>query len=114
MSFDDSLERAQADGRITTGDADEVRHFAGFLAELTAAGVPPRAADRTRTQGADFMRIWAEHYPEDYARAVAEERARRAAAARGITRHPTPMGYGHPTTSPGSPAGPDLEEDTDT
>lgn len=110
MSFDEQLERAAADGRISTGDADEVRHFADFLGALHDAGVPPVSRLRTDEQRRAFADIYAEHYPEDYARAVREQKARLAGqAARDAT-----MGYGQPTTSPGSPAGPDDEGGTDT
>lgn len=105
MSFDEQLDRMQADGRITTGDADEVRHFADFLAALGAAGVPAGGRFRNDEQRQAFARIYAEHYPEDYARAVREEQARRAAQLFVGDN----MGYGHPRTSPGSPAGPDDE-----
>lgn len=73
-ALDAQLERMQADGRITTNDADEVRNFADFL---TAAGPAPKAAGFDRDR---FATAYKEHYPEEYARAVAEERARRAAA----------------------------------
>lgn len=46
------LERAQADGQITTGDADEVRRFAAFLADVGPDKSSARAA-------------YAEHYPEE-------------------------------------------------
>lgn len=110
MSFDEQLERMQADGRISTTDADEVRHFADFLGALSDAGVPPANRIRTDEQRAAFARIYAEHYPEDYARAVREERARRADQATAAE----PMEYGHPRTSPGSPAGPDDDGGPDT
>lgn len=58
---EDDLERAQADGLITPEDADEVRRFAAYL----------------RAAATDGPAAWREHYPEDYARAVAE-RERRA------------------------------------
>lgn len=109
MSFDEQLERAQADGRITTGDADEVRHFAGFLEALGAAGIPSGGVNRNAEQRQAFARIYAEHYPEDYARAVAEEKARRARQDSRDRYDAEQVEYGHPTTSPGSPAGPDDE-----
>lgn len=114
MSFDEQLERAQADGRITPGDADEVRHFAGFLHALGAAGVPAGGTNRNPEQQQAFARIYAEHYPEDYARGVAEEKARRAEQARRDRGDAERMEYPHLTTSPGSPAGPDLEGGPDT
>lgn len=114
MSFEEQLERAQADGRITPGDADEVRHFAGFLQALGDAGVPPRNAGRTPEQRRAFSEIYAEHYPGDYALAVAEEKARRAQQERRHRSYAQAVEYGHPTTSPGSPAGPGPEEDPDT
>ncbi len=68
--LDSRLERMQADGKITTHDADEVRNFASFL---EAAGPGPKSeffsAQRLRN-------AYREHYPEDYERAVREERAR--------------------------------------
>lgn len=75
MSFEEQLERAQADGRIGPGDAAEVRHFAGFLAALGEAGVPSGARLRTTEQSQAFARIYAAHYPEAYARGLAAERA---------------------------------------
>jgi hypothetical protein len=143
MSFEEQLERAQADGRMSPGDADEVRHFASFLGALGAAGVPAGNRNRTDEQRQAFSRIYAEHYPEDYAREVARERrctitldvaygngipiaitrgelvhitklahddppAAEALARRWATE-PGRVRYGHPTTSPGSPAGPDDE-----
>lgn len=51
--LDEQLERAQADGRISTHDADEVRRFGDFLSAVAEA---PRGAAR--------VRIFLEHYPE--------------------------------------------------
>ncbi len=109
MSFDEQLERAQADGRMSPGDADEVRHFAGFLTALAKAEVPAGGTNRTDEQQATFLRIYAEHYPEDYAFAVAEARQHRAAVAAALEDHDDQMEYGHPTTSPASPGGPEPE-----
>jgi hypothetical protein len=111
VSFDEQLERAQADGRMSPEDADEVRHFADFLGALGAAGVPPMNAGRTPEQRRAFSRIYAEHYPGDYARAVAEEKARRAQQDARHRYDDQQMGYGQPTTSPASPGGPEPEED---
>lgn len=74
MSPEVALERMQADGRITVEDADEVRNFAGFL--KATAGIPKQAARRTREQQSAFLAAYREHYPDDYAKAVAEARER--------------------------------------
>lgn len=58
-----NLEQMQADGLITPDDADEIRTFAAFLDEV--------GPDRRNVRAA-----YAKHYPEDYARAVAEQEAR--------------------------------------
>lgn len=55
------LEQLQADGKIGPHDADQVRTFAAFLTDQAELGV-----------GAAYRK----HYPEDYARAVAEHQAR--------------------------------------
>lgn len=68
------LERAQADGRITTADADEVRNFRSFL--TATVGIPARAADRTAEQQQAFLAAYRDHYPDDYARALKEAEAR--------------------------------------
>lgn len=80
----DALERAQADGRISTGDADEIRNFASFLRATT--GVPTR--DRDPEQSRIFREAYAEHYPEDYARAVAEHKAYAATLNGWLDDHP--------------------------
>lgn len=72
--FDAALDRAQADGRITTDDADEVRLFGDFL--IATAGIPTQADARTPEQQAAFSAAYAEHYPDDYARSLAEQQAR--------------------------------------
>lgn len=55
------LERLQADGVITTGDADEARTFMEFLRDA-----PPHA-ERSTPEGKAALRaaLW-KHYPEDY------------------------------------------------
>lgn len=73
--LDEQLDAACADGRMSVGDADEVRNFASFLEATT--GIPRKADDRTPDQQRRFIAAYREHYPEDYARAVAEQRARR-------------------------------------
>ncbi|WP_311208755.1 MULTISPECIES: hypothetical protein [unclassified Aeromicrobium] len=61
----------QADGRITVHDADEVRRFAAFLADA------PSHADRGTEHGRrSFLNAWAHYYPDDYARALQDGRAR--------------------------------------
>jgi len=60
------LERMQADGEISTGDADEIRTFMDFLQAA------PSHADRRTPEGRRQLReAYAEHYPEDYAATVA-------------------------------------------
>lgn len=70
--LDAQLERAQADGRLSPEDADEVRNFAGFL-EAAGPGPGRPGFDRRR-----FGQVYREHYPDDYARAIAEQQARNA------------------------------------
>jgi hypothetical protein len=72
--LDQRLDQACADGRLTVGDADEVRTFASFLA--ATAGIPRDPSKATPEQSRRFREAWAEHYPDDYARAVAEHEAR--------------------------------------
>lgn len=79
--LDDKLERMQADGRVTTTDADEVRNFADFL--TATGGLPKDKATWTAEHRKVFGEAYREHYPEDYERAVAEERARRAREEQG-------------------------------
>lgn len=74
--LDQQLERMQADGRISVEDADEVRNFASFLVAMGA--LPKRGVDRTPEQQRQFIALYREYYPEDHARHVAEQRARRA------------------------------------
>jgi hypothetical protein len=64
------LERMQADGQITTEDADEVRNFVSFLREC---GPHHSSPDFDPKRFGDAYR---KHYPEDYARVIAEHRAR--------------------------------------
>jgi hypothetical protein len=64
------LERMQAAGEIGVEDADAVRRFASFL---EAAGPHHGCPDFDPQRFADAYR---QHYPEDYARAIAEHRAR--------------------------------------
>ena len=66
----DVLERMQADGRISPEDADEVRNFADFLKECGPYPGKP-GSDRKR-----FREAYRKHYPDDFARAVAERDAR--------------------------------------
>ena len=51
--LDDRLNAACADGRMTIGDADEIRRFADFLA--ATAGM----SDREKAD------VYLEHYPDD-------------------------------------------------
>lgn len=74
-ALDEQLDRACADGRISQGDADEVRNFASFLQSVG----PPLHPDSTPEDRERFREAYQEHYPEDYARAVAEQRARGSA-----------------------------------
>jgi hypothetical protein len=64
--LDERLERMQADGQITVGDADEVRNFASFL---RSAPPPVRKGDdgKYSPEDAKQMRdaLW-EHYPDQY------------------------------------------------
>jgi hypothetical protein len=73
--MDEKLERMQADGKITVDDADEVRNFASFLEGVQ--GIPARGP-RTPEERKRFSEVYREHYPEDYARAVADKKARKA------------------------------------
>jgi hypothetical protein len=74
---DESIDQAVAAGRITEHDAAEIRRFRAFLVDT--AGIPTRAADRTPEQQTRFVQVYREHYPEDFARHAAEQRARQAA-----------------------------------
>lgn len=51
-TLDDRLNQLQADGRITDGDAEEVRRFADYLRAIAGKTGPEKA------------RIYLEHYPE--------------------------------------------------
>jgi len=63
-SWEDKIERMQADGTITIGDADEIRNFASFL---RAAPGPMKRGERFSPEDAAQMRaaLW-EHYPDQY------------------------------------------------
>lgn len=65
IASDEVLERMQADGKISTHDADEVRNFQSFL-EATA-GIPRAAEHRTPEQQHAFAVAYSEHYPESAA-----------------------------------------------
>lgn len=54
--FDEALDRAQADGKVSADDADTVREFAEFLGKL-----PPHA-DRSSAAFAQRRRALVEHY----------------------------------------------------
>lgn len=56
------VDKAEADGTITTGDADEIRRFAAFLRE---AGPLPGRPGHDPVKRRDAL---SEHYPEDIAR----------------------------------------------
>lgn len=76
--FDAQLERAQADGRISIEDADEIRTFRDFLeatADLPGPATP--AQDWTPEQRRRYAEAYRDHYPDDYAHALAEHRARK-------------------------------------
>lgn len=65
MSDPDPLERAQADGKISPEDADEVRRFGDFLDALSEAGIRPSTMEnRTPETAAAFRKIYQTHYPE--------------------------------------------------
>jgi hypothetical protein len=53
--LDAKLDRMQADGRIDSTDAEEVRRFGEFLADV---GQYPREATKARAQ------VYFQHYPE--------------------------------------------------
>lgn len=61
-TWEEKLERMQADGRITTGDADQVRTFSEFLKET--AGLPKKGG--TPEQVWARRVAYARHYPEDF------------------------------------------------
>jgi hypothetical protein len=63
--FDDKLDRAQANGKISPGDADEVRRFASFLRAIE--GVPTKAGGWTPRERRKFADAYREFYPEEYA-----------------------------------------------
>lgn len=71
--FEDALNAAQADGRMSTGDADEVRNFADFL---EAAGPAPGKEGYNRQR---YLAALEKHYPDRYrdVMAAAEKRDRR-------------------------------------
>lgn len=64
--LDDQLNKAVEDGKIDFRDAAEVQRFAEFLDE---AG-PPNGSHRS-------FEAWRKHYPEDYAKALAEREVRK-------------------------------------
>jgi len=70
IASEQQLELMQADGRISPEDADEVRTFMAFLKEVGPYPSAKSGAARER-----IRKAYAKHYPEDYARAVAETKA---------------------------------------
>lgn len=72
--FEERLERACADGKVSLGDADEIRNFASFL-EACGGTVGPDSSPEERRR---FREAYRTHYPEDYERAVAEQARREA------------------------------------
>lgn len=56
------------------GTQGEIRTFAAFLAE--AGPYKDRVTPEGKKQ---FTEAWKKHYPEDYARAIADRKAREAA-----------------------------------
>lgn len=69
--INEQVEKMLADGKITQQDADEIENFAAFLTEA-----PPVNARTTPEEREHFRKVYAKYYPEDYARAVAEQQAR--------------------------------------
>lgn len=69
ITSEQHLELMQADGRISPEDADEIRTFMAFLKEV--GPYPPAKSGAARKR---IREAYAKHYPEDYARAVAEAR----------------------------------------
>lgn len=61
MNLEPKLERMQADGRITTHDADEVRNFADFLTEVQGCPVTGGTTEQVWRRRVAYAR----HYPED-------------------------------------------------
>lgn len=59
INDEEDIERLQADGKITPDDADEIRRFAGFLAE-----VPPVEVRKTPEGRSEIRRVYLKHYPE--------------------------------------------------
>lgn len=72
-SLDQQLVDGVADGRLTVRDAEEVQRFVSFL--RATGGIPTRPEDCTPEQSETFRAAYREHYPEDYERAVAAQRA---------------------------------------
>jgi hypothetical protein len=66
VNLDDRLERLQADGKITTLDADEVRRFRDFLTAMHDAGIRPAKPGEPRSpeDAARAREIYLAHYPE--------------------------------------------------
>jgi hypothetical protein len=83
IASDETLERMQADGKITVHDADEIRNFGSFLA--ATAGIPRAAEHRTPEQARTFAKAYREHYPEDFARQQAAAEPQEACGSCGET-----------------------------
>lgn len=66
ISSSQAIDTLEAAGTISAGDANELRTFAAFLADVGPIGAPgaPGRGERIRA-------AYAEHYPDDYAAAVA-------------------------------------------
>lgn len=60
-ALEDELRQAQAEGRISEEDVEEVTRFADFL---RATGHLPPPSERTAEQRVEASQIYLEHYPE--------------------------------------------------
>jgi hypothetical protein len=66
ISSTQAIDALQEAGTITAGDADELRTFAAFLEAVAPVGAPDAPG-----RGERILAAYAEHYPDDYAAAVA-------------------------------------------
>lgn len=78
QSVEERVDQLAADGHITVHDADEVHNFAAFL--RCTVGLPKDKSTWTDEHRKAFSAAYQHHYPEDYARAIAERDARAAEA----------------------------------
>lgn len=65
-SFEEQVDRAVSDGKMTLGDADEVKNFASFLRK---SGKPVSQLT-TKAESLQWLTAYAQHYPEDFLRDI--------------------------------------------